>query len=61
MARSLKSVTFDSWEDMPLEEFKVRAAKAKEAAAQFVALLEELFPGLVTLTKEQRRALRSWR
>ncbi len=57
MAKSLKSATFDSWEDMPLEEFKARAAKAKEAAGQFVDLLEELFPGLVTLTKEQRKAL----
>ncbi len=54
---STKSVAYDSWEDMPLEEFKVRAAKATEAATRFVALLEELFPGLVTLTKEQRKGL----
>jgi hypothetical protein len=40
---------------MPIEEFQARAEKAKALAAEFVEELDHLFPGLVTLTKEQRQ------
>ncbi|WP_438027035.1 hypothetical protein [Sorangium sp. So ce233] len=40
---------------MPIEEFRVRAEKAKALAAEFAEKLDGLFPGLVTLTKEQRK------
>ncbi|WP_437761739.1 hypothetical protein WMF27_03140 [Sorangium sp. So ce281] len=55
MAPRKKNSTWTTWEDMPLDEFRVRAGKAKALATEFVEKLDELFPGLVTLTKEQRK------
>jgi len=43
-----------SWLDMPLDEFQQRQRKALEAAERFRATVEELFPGLVTLSSEAR-------
>lgn len=45
-----------SFEDMPLEQFRANIEEAKELAHAFVVKIHELFPGLVTLTKEQRAA-----
>ncbi|WP_437677573.1 hypothetical protein [Sorangium sp. So ce131] len=50
-----KDSNWSSWEDMPIEEFRARAEKAKALAAELVEELDGLFPGLVTLTKEQRQ------
>ena len=50
-----KSAAWTTWEDMPLDEFRARAEKARAKAAAFVAEIDELFPGLVTLTVEQRK------
>ena len=55
MPAKAKNNAWTTWEDMPLPEFITRAGKAKEAAGRFAAEIRELFPGLVTLTKEQRK------
>lgn len=55
MAPRKKDSDWTTWEDMPIEEFRARAEKAKALAAEFVERLDNLFPGLVTLTKEQRQ------
>ncbi|KYF78747.1 hypothetical protein BE11_38730 [Sorangium cellulosum] len=55
MASRKKDTGWTTWEDMPIEEFRVRAEKAKALAAEFAEKLDGLFPGLVTLTKEQRK------
>lgn len=49
-----KHPPFTSWEDMPIDEFRKRHALAKQKSEAFVNDMRELFPGLVTLTKEQR-------
>lgn len=51
-----KAAQWTTWEDIPLEEFRLRAQKAKGMAIEFARGIEELFPGLVTLTKEQRKS-----
>jgi hypothetical protein len=51
-----KSASWTTWEDMPIEEFLARAQIAKQKAAAFVNDIHELFPGLVTLTREQRQS-----
>lgn len=43
-----------SFEDMSLAQFRENIEEAKEHARGFVVKIHELFPGLVTLTKEQR-------
>jgi hypothetical protein len=43
-----------SWLDMPADEFARRIEKAKQAAALFASTIHELFPGLVTLSAEER-------
>ncbi|KYF66893.1 hypothetical protein BE11_48390 [Sorangium cellulosum] len=50
-----KPSTWTTWEDMPIEEFRARHRKAREKASLFVAEIDEIFPGLVTLTAEQRK------
>ncbi|APR87724.1 hypothetical protein A7982_13073 [Minicystis rosea] len=50
-----KTPVWTTWEDMPIAEFRKRHALAKEKAAAFVAAIDELLPGLVTLTREQRK------
>ncbi|AUX39426.1 hypothetical protein SOCE26_008170 [Sorangium cellulosum] len=55
MPSKKKDSNWTTWEDMPIEEFRARAERAKTLAAEFVEKLDGLFPGLVTLTKEQRQ------
>ncbi|WP_433933228.1 hypothetical protein AB3662_03235 [Sorangium cellulosum] len=55
MPSKKKDSNWTTWEDMPIDEFRSRAEKAKAMAVEFVEKLDELFPGLVTLTKEQRQ------
>lgn len=55
MAPRKKDSDWATWEDMPSEEFRARAEKAKALAAGFVEEIDLLFRGLVTLTKEQRQ------
>ncbi|KYF78504.1 hypothetical protein BE20_24230 [Sorangium cellulosum] len=55
MPSKKKDSNWTTWEDMPIEEFRARAEKAKALAAEFGERLDSLFPGLVTLTKEQRQ------
>ncbi|WP_437654003.1 hypothetical protein [Sorangium sp. So ce1182] len=55
MPSKKKDSNWTTWEDMPIEEFRSRAEKAKALAAEFGEKLDGLFPGLVTLTKEQRQ------
>ncbi|WP_437690023.1 hypothetical protein [Sorangium sp. So ce176] len=55
MPSKKKDSNWTTWEDMPIDEFRSRAEKAKAMAAELVEKLDELFPGLVTLTKEQRQ------
>ncbi|WP_437877034.1 hypothetical protein [Sorangium sp. So ce513] len=55
MASKKKDSNWTTWEDMPIDEFRSRAEKAKALAVEFVEKLDGLFPGLVTLTKEQRK------
>lgn len=50
-----KPSQWSTWEDMPLDEFQKRAETARKEAAAFVTRMEELFPGRVTLTAEQRK------
>ncbi len=49
-----KTGDFETWEDMPLEEFKKRVAQAQKLIADFKMQMSETLPGLVTLTAEQR-------
>jgi hypothetical protein len=51
-----KPAQYESFEDMPLDVFRANVEEAKKHAAEFVATIHRLFPGLVTLTKEQRAA-----
>ncbi|MGK4007542.1 hypothetical protein WMF31_33285 [Sorangium sp. So ce1036] len=55
MVSRKKGSGWTTWEDMPIEEFRSRAEKARALADEFVEGLDSLFPGLVTLTKEQRK------
>ncbi|WP_437486330.1 hypothetical protein WME75_03290 [Sorangium sp. So ce1014] len=55
MASKKKDSNWTTWEDMPIDEFRARADKAKALAAELGEKLDSLFPGLVTLTKEQRQ------
>lgn len=50
-----------TWEDMPFEEFQQRAQQFEALQKHLLAQVEELFPGLVTLSEEQRLGMpRLW-
>ncbi|WP_434045418.1 MULTISPECIES: hypothetical protein [Sorangium] len=55
MPSKKKDSNWTTWEDMPIDEFRARAEKAKAMAAELAEKLDGLFPGLVTMTKEQRQ------
>lgn len=50
-----KKQAWTTWEDMPIDEFRTRAEIAQKKVDTLVADIHELFPGLVTLTREQRK------
>lgn len=49
-----KQGNFDTWDDMPLDEFEKRVETARKLVADFKKQMGETLPGLVTLTAEQR-------
>lgn len=51
-----KRAPWSTWEDMPIDEFRKRIAIAEEEATRFAAKMDDLFPGKVTLTKQQRKS-----
>ncbi|WP_437958780.1 hypothetical protein WME76_03375 [Sorangium sp. So ce119] len=55
MPSKKKDSNWTTWEDMPIDEFRSRAEKAEAMAAELAEKLDGLFPGLVTMTKEQRQ------
>jgi hypothetical protein len=54
-SKKKKEGAWTTWEEMPLEVFQVRAAEVEAAADAFVSKVDECLPGLVTMTKDQRR------